>query len=382
MDFEFTEEQRLFRESIAHFAATEIKPLVEDAEENEEFPVQIIPKMGQLGYLGINYPEEYGGTESGKVMECILADELGKVNNGITSGVYTHICLGLGPIAFLGSRSQKEKYLIPGIKGEKISAFGLSEPNTGSDVKNIETMVKKDGDSYVINGSKTFITNGGICDFVSVAAYIDKTKSREGIILLIVDKDTPGFSVGKKLKKAGNRTSNTVELVFEDVRVTEDSLLMDDEGKIASFKEIMRVLTGGRVVIAAKGLGLARAAMEAALEYSKQRIVFGKPICKFQYNTFRLAEMATQLEAARLFVYYAAWLYDNGRPYIKEASMAKKFAHDTAIYLAGEAIELHGGYGLIREYPVHRYLMDAKVGEVGEGTPEIQKIVISRQMDI
>lgn len=382
MDFDFTEEQRLFREAIANFAATEIKPLVEEAEENETFPIQIIPKMGKLGYLGVNYSTEYGGSESGKIMECILAEEIGRVSNGIASGVYTHICLGMGPIAFFGTPKQKRGYLVPGIKGDKISAFAVSEPNTGSDVKNIQTSAKKNGNAYIINGSKTFITNGTICDFACVAAYTDKSKGRSGINLFIVDKESRGFSVGKKLKKAGNRSSDTAELIFEDVRVSEENLLMDEAGNKASFKDIMKNLTGGRVVIAAKGLGLARAAMEAALQYSQERIVFGKPVNKFQYNSFRLAEMATQLEATKLMVYQAAWLYDNGRPFIKEASMAKKFAHDTAISLASEAIELHGGYGVIREYPVHRYLMDAKVGEIGEGTPEIQKLIIAKQMNI
>ena len=302
MNFSFTEEQNIFRKSIRDFARKEIKPLVEEAEETETFPIGILTKMGKLAYLGIGYPEKYGGTPAGKVMQCILAEELGRVNSGITSGIFAHSHLGVMPICEFGSEKQRIEYVVPALQGEKIAAFAATEPNTGSDVRGIQTTAHKVDKTYVINGSKIFITNGTICDYVLVCAYTDRNKGIDGLNIFVVDKNTPGFIVKGHLKKAGNRSSDTAELIFEDCIVSESKRIGNND-HIANFRDIMRVMSTGRMVIGARGVGLAQAALEAGISYAKQRVAFDKPISKHQIIAFRLAEMATELDLARLYVY-------------------------------------------------------------------------------
>lgn len=379
MDFDLSEEHKIFQKSIRDFAEKEIAPLVEEAEEKEEFPVELFPKMGGLGYLCIRYPEKYGGAGADKLMECLYVEELGKVCLGIASGILSHSSVATLPLAEFGTEEQKQKYLVPAIKGEKIFAFGLTEPNAGSDVAGIQATARKDGDNYILNGTKMFITNASIADYFTIAAYTDTSQKTKGIAIFLVEKDAPGFSVSRKLRKMGLWSSDLGELIFEDCPVPAENLIGDETG---GFIKLMETLTGGRMVVGARALGLAQAAYEAALDYAKERIQFGKPIGSYQSIQNKLADMATAIDAARLLVYRAAWLYDNDRPYVKEASMAKLTATETAVFVTGEAVQIFGGYGFMMEYPVQRYFRDAKFGTVVEGTSEIQKRIISKHIGL
>lgn len=379
MDFELNEEQKIFQQSIRDYAEKEIGPLVEEAEETETFPVHIFPEMGKLGYLCIRYPEEYGGAGADKIMECLYVEELGRVCLGIASGILVHSSVGTLPIAEFGTEEQKQKYLVPAAKGEKIFAFGLTEPDAGSDAAGIKTTAKKDGDRYIINGAKTFITNATIADYFIVAAYTDKTQRHKGIALFLVERGTPGFSADRKLKKMGLWSSDLGELTFEDCPVPAENLIGEETG---GFVKLAKTLTGGRMVVGARALGLARAAYEASLTYAKERTQFGQPIGSFQAIQHKLADMATAIDAARLLVYRAAWLFDRGRPYNKEASMAKMFATEMAVDVANEAIQIHGGMGLMMESPVQRFYRDARFGMIVEGTSEIQRNIIARNLGL
>lgn len=379
MDFELTEEQKIFREAIKRFAEKEIAPLVDEAEEKEKFPVQLFPMMGDLGYLGIAYSPEYGGAGMGKMGECIAVEEFGRICLGIASGLMIQSGLATSSIYAHGSEAQKQRYLVPAIKGRKIAAFGLTEPNAGSDAAAMETRGKKDGKDYVINGNKIFISNGPIADFVVTAAYTDKSQGAGGgVSLFIVDKSTPGFSV-KKMHKFCLRPSETGELTYDDVRVPEGNLV-GEEGH--GFRYLMQALAGGRISHAARSLGLTMAAYEASLEYAKDRKQFGQPIGKFQSIAFKLARMALDIEAARWLAYHAAWLYDAGKRCMKEAAMAKLFASEAAQRITGEAIQIHGGYGFTTDSPIQRYFRDARLGTTVEGTSEIQQLVISREIGV
>lgn len=376
MDFDLKEEQNIFRIAFRKFAEGEIAPLVEKAEEEEQFPMQLFPKMGKLGYLCPRYSEKYGGAGIDKLTEVILREEMSRISQGISSGWSVHSYLGTFAIYSWGTEEQKQKYIVPAIKGEKIAAFGLTEPNAGSDVKSIETTAQRDGSYYVINGVKMFITNGTICDFVTVVAYTDKSKGYKGMSIFVVDKGTPGFTVSRKLKKEGVRSSETAELVFQDCRIPKENLV----GNEGSFTKVMETLNEGRIGVAGNCVGIAQAGYEAALRYSKERIQFGQPIGKFQAIAFKLADMATEIEAARFLVYRAAWLLDQGRNPIKEASMAKLYASEVAERVTREAIHIHGGYGQMREFPVGRFHRDALVYIIGEGTPEIQRQIIAKKI--
>jgi alkylation response protein AidB-like acyl-CoA dehydrogenase len=378
VDFRITDEQRIFKEQFRRFCETEISPLVEEAEETETFPIELFPKMGRLGYLCPRFSEEYGGAGIDKVSEVIMREEMSRICQGIASSWSAHSYLGTTPIYKWGTEQQKAKYVVPAIKGDKIAAFGLTEPNAGSDNKAIQTVAIRDGRGYRINGSKIFITNGTICDFVTLVAYTDKSKGYKGISTFIVEKGTPGFKVSRKLKKEGIRSSETAELHFDECWVPEDNMI----GEEGSFTKIMSILNEGRVGVAGNCVGMAQGAYEAALKYSKERIQFGKPIGKFQAIAFKLAEMATEIDAARLLVLRAAWLMDQGEEPILEASMAKLYASEVAVRVAREAVQIHGGYGMMREYPVGRFLRDALVYTVGEGTSEIQKIIIARKLGL
>lgn len=379
IDFEFTEEQRMFRDMAADFGKNEIGPLVEEYEKKEEFPKHIFPVLGEMGFLGIVFPEEYGGVGLDKVTECVFAEEMGKICAGMAMCINAHVDLACLPIWKNGTEEQKQKYLVPGIKGEIIGSLCLSEPGAGSDVRGIRTSAKKTGDKYIINGSKTWITNGCMADFHIVAAYTDKSKRGEGISLFIVDKDSPGFSVARKIEKLGHRSADTGELVFENCEVPEENLLGGVEG---GFKPVMDTLIAARITHSIKSVGLAQAAFEYALRYSKEREAFGRPISKFQAVSFKLAQMAVKIETARLLAYKAAWAYDQGGRCVKEASMAKLYAAEVVQWVASEAVQVLGGYGYAIEYPVERFYRDAKLSSITEGTSEIQHIIIGRELGL
>ncbi len=378
LNFEFTEEQEMFRDTIRDFAANEVEPLIEEYEAKEDFPKELFPKLGEMGFLGIVFPEEYGGVGMDKVTDCIFSEEMGKVNAGMTMCINAHVGLSMFPIYKFGNDAQKEKYLIPGIEGKIIGSLGLTEPNAGSDARSIRTQAVKEGDKYILNGTKTWITNGNMCDYAIVAAYTDKTKKGEGISLFIVDKGSPGFKVGAKIHKLGHKAADTGELIFENCEVPEENLLVGQGG----FGGAMGTLLGARITHAAKSVGIAQAALDYALQYSKEREAFGRPISKFQAISFKLADMAVKVETARLMVYKAAWLYSNDKKCLKEASMAKLYAAEVVQEVATEAVQILGGYGYGVEYPVERYYRDAKLASLTEGTSEVQKIVISRELGI
>jgi len=379
MDFDLNEPQKLVKEAIRRFAETEIAPLVEEAEEDEKFPVALFPKMGALGYLCIRYPPKYGGAGVDKVAEVVFREEMSRVCQGIASGWSAHSHLATFPIYSFGTEEQKREYLVPAIKGERIGAFSLTEPNAGSDAKAIETTARKEGDTYIINGSKTFASNATFADYVVVAAYTDKSQGYKGISLFIVDRGTPGFEVVRKIKKEGVRCCETAELAFVDCRVPERNLLGGKEG---CFPLIMATLSEGRIGIAGNMVGIAQAAYELASSYSQQRTQFGRPISKFQAIGFKIADMATEINAARLLAYQAAWMHDQGRKCVKEAHMAKLFASEVAVRAARETMQILGGIGQTRETPAGRYLRDALAYTVGEGTSEIQRLVITREIGL
>jgi len=378
LNFEFTEEQRMFRDMIVDFGQNEIEPLVEDAEKNELFPVELFPKLGEMGLLGIVFPEEYGGVGLDKITDCIFSEEMGKINAGIAMCINAHTSLSMFPIYKFGTEEQKQKYLVPGITGEKIGSLGLTEPFAGSDARSIRTTAVKKGDKYILNGTKTWITNGTICDYAIVAAYTNKEKKGTGISIFIVDNDAPGFSVSQKMHKLGHRSADTSELIFENCEVSEENVLVGEGG----FQGAMETLLGARITHAAKSVGIAQAALDYALQYSKEREAFGRPISKFQAISFKLADMAMKVETARLMVYKAAWLYSNGKKCLKEASMAKLYAAEIVQDVATECVQVLGGYGYSVEYLAERYYRDAKLASLTEGTSEIQRIVISRELGI
>ncbi len=378
IDFELTDEQQMFKDTIRDFGENEITPLVEDAENNEKFPIEIFPKLGEMGFLGISFPEEYGGVDLDKITECIFAEEMGRINAGIAMCVNAHTSLSMIPILKNGNDAQKEKYLLPGIEGKIIGALGLTEPDAGSDARSIRATAVKKGDKYIINGTKTWITNGTMCDYVIVAAYTDKTKKGTGISLFIIDADAPGFTEKNKIHKLGHRSADTAELVFENCEVPEENLLVGEGG----FMGAMNTLLGARITHAAKSVGLAQSAFEFALQYSKEREAFGRTISKFQAISFKLARMSVQIETARLMVYKAAWLYSNDKNALKEASMAKLYAAEVVQDVCTEAVQVLGGYGYGVEFPVERYYRDAKLASITEGTSEIQHVVIARELGI
>ncbi len=379
MDFDLSDEQRIFQKAIRDFAEKEIAPLVEKAEEEECFPLELFLQMGRLGYLGIRYPEVYGGSGADKVSECIWAEELFRVCRGIATSLFAHSHLGTFPLFALGTEEQKARFLGPAVRGEKIAAFALTEPNAGSDIQSIESRATKSGNAYLLRGSKMFVTNGTFADFVLVAAYTDRTKGFEGISLFAVEKETKGVLVSRKLKKEGSRSSETAELIFEDCLIPEENLVGGREG---AFRDILKTLVEGRVAIAAGAVGVARAAFEAALQYAKERVAFGRPIGQFQAIGFKLADMATWIEIARTMIYRVAWMIDQKRTCTAEASMAKLFATEMAEKVTNEAMQIFGGYSQMREFPVGRYWRDARQLKIGEGTSEIQRRIICHQLGL
>lgn len=367
----------LLKQMYKEFTEKEVAPIAHEIDEEEKFPYVTVEKMAECGMLGIPFPKEYGG-EGGDYIGYIMAvEELSKAC--ATTGVIlsAHTSLGASPIYEFGTEEQKKKYLIPLAKGEKIGAFGLTEPNAGTDASAQQTTAIEDGDFYILNGSKIFITNAGVADTYIIMAMTDKSKGTRGISAFIVDRDTEGFSIGKKEKKLGIRGSSTCELIFENCKIPKENLL----GKVGQgFKIAMKTLDGGRIGIAAQALGIAQGALDASVNYVKERKQFGRSISAFQNTQFVLADMKTKIEAARHLVYDAAKKKNDGLPYSVEAAMAKLYASETAMEVTVKAVQLHGGYGYTREYDVERMLRDAKITEIYEGTSEVQKMVISADL--
>lgn len=374
MNFNLTEKQQMMKKLFTQFAINEVKPLAQEIDEEERFPAETVKKMAEIGMLGIPFDDTYGGAGGDNLSYAIAVEEMSKVC--ATTGVIlsAHTSLGAVPIDNFGTPAQKEKYLRPLLSGAKLGAFGLTEPNAGSDSAMQESTAVLEGDHYRLNGSKIFITNGGYADIYVVFAMTDKSKGTKGISAFILEKEMPGFSIGKKELKLGIRGSSTTELIFKDIMVPVANLL-GKEGM--GFKIAMQTLDGGRIGIAAQALGIAQGAIDETISYVKQRKQFGKPISAFQNTQFSIADMQTQTDAARLLVYRAAFLKDSGLPYSKEAAMAKLFASETATFVTGKAIQLFGGYGYTREYPVERMYRDAKITEIYEGTSEVQRMVVS-----
>jgi alkylation response protein AidB-like acyl-CoA dehydrogenase len=374
---ELSEEHKLVRKMVREFAENEVRPRAQEIDEAAEFPWEIVKKMGELGLMGMPFPEEWGGGGSDTLGYTIAVEEISRVcgSTGITMAA--HNSLGVYPIFAFGTEQQKKKYLKDIASGKKLAAFGLTEPGAGSDAGGTETTAVRDGDHYVINGAKCFITNASTAGVCTVTAVTDKEAGVKGISAIIVDTDTPGFKVGKKENKMGVRASDTAELIFEDCRVPVTQLL-GEEGQ--GFKIFLETLDGGRVSIAAMALGIAQGALDASLAYSKERKQFGRSICRLGAIQAMLADMATEIEAARLLTYESSIKKDRGENIIKIAAMAKLFASEVAMRATRNAIQIHGGYGYMKEFDVERFFRDAKITTIGEGTSEIQKLVISREL--
>lgn len=374
MIFKLSEEQEMIRKTVRDFAENEVAPKAAAMDAAEEYDYSLWDKMAELGFCGIPFPEEYGGAGMDNMCYAIAIEELSRVcaSTGVLVSAHTSLCSW--PIYAFGTEEQKQKYLVPLASGEKIGALGLTEPGAGSDAGAVSTTARLDGDEYVLNGTKIFITNGKVGDIYVVIASTDKSKGHRGTAAFIVEKGTPGFTFGKKEEKMGIRASATYELIFENCRIPKENMLGED-GK--GFKIALQTLDGGRIGIAAQALGIAQGAFEQALNYSKVREQFGKPIGSFQGMSWMLADMATRIEAARMMVYRAAYLKDAGEPYSKEAAMAKLYASETAMWVTTKAVQVFGGYGYTREYPVERMMRDAKITEIYEGTSEVQRIVIA-----
>lgn len=377
MHFKLSEEHEMLREMIREFAKNEVAPTAEERDEQERFDREIFNKMAELGLTGIPWDEKYGGAGMDYLAYCIAVEELSRVcaSTGVTLSAHTSLCSW--PIYKFGTEEQKQKYLRPLAEGKKIGAYGLTETGAGSDAGGMKTTAKLEGDHYVLNGSKIFITNGGVADIYVVFAITDKEQKTKGITAFIVESTFEGFSTGKKERKMGIRSSPTTEIIFDQCKVPKENVLGElGEG----FKIAMMTLDGGRNGIAAQAVGIAQGAFDVATNYAKERIQFGKPISAQQGVGFKLADMATEIEAARLLTYQAAWLESNNLPYGKESAMSKLFAGDTAMKVTTEAVQVLGGYGFTKDYPVERYMRDAKITQIYEGTQEIQRLVISRMV--
>ncbi len=379
LGFSLDDEQEAFRLAVRTFAERVLAPRVDELERTQRFPLDIFRELGGLGYLGVGFPEECGGSGGGMVMRCLLIEEIGRINCGFAAALLAHVGLSTIPIWKFGTEDQRTSYLLPALRGEKLGAFGLSEPNAGSDAASLRTVAERRGDGYTINGSKMFITNGNIADYVIVAAYTDRSRRGAGISMFIVDRDTPGFTVQRKLSKTGHHTSETAALDFEDCFVPSTRLLGGIEG---GFQQITGTLEGGRITHAARSVGVSQAALDAATKYVGEREQFGQKISRFQAMRHKSARMAMQVETARTMMWRAAWLYDQGQPCMQAAAMAKLFASEMAQQVTWEAVQAHGGYGYITEFPVERYWRDARLLTITEGTSEIQLTIIARELGL
>lgn len=377
MEFKYTEEQEMTRNMVREFAENEIAPHVSEWDKKHEFPYDIVKKLGELGLLGVIFPPEYGGAGLIYIDYVIVLEELSRIDPSIALTVAAHISLCSNHIYLAGTEEQKKKYLTPLASGEKIGAWGLTEPAAGSDAAGTKTTAVLKGNEWVLNGTKQFITNGTIGDIAIIMASTTKEKRAKGISAFIVEKDTPGFRSGKKEDKLGLRATDTSELILEDCHIPKENLLGElDRG----FIDALRVLDGGRISIAAFALGTAQGAYEAALKYSKEREQFDQLICEFQAIQWMLADMATEIEAARLLTFKAAYLADQKKRVTKESAMAKLYASEVAVRTAEKCVQIHGGYGYTTDYPAEKFYRDAKLATIGEGTSEIQRLIIARSI--
>lgn len=374
MDFKLTPEQEMIRDVVRDFALREVEPLAEELDREARHPVETVEKMAEAGIMGISVPKEYGGAGADGISYAIAVEEISRVCASTGIVVSVNNSLACFPILKFGTEEQKQKYVAPMAKGEKLGAFGLTEPNAGTDAAQQCTVAVKQEDGYLINGSKCFITNGGVADTMVIFALTDPSKGTRGISAFIIEKTMEGFSVGTKEDKLGIRGSQTTELIFQDMLVPHENLL-GAEGR--GFGIAMQTLDGGRIGVAAQALGIAQGALDKATQYAKEREQFGKPIGKFQAIQWKLADMETRINAARMLVYKAAYAKDTQKRYSVEAAMAKLYAAETAMWVTTEAIQVHGGYGYTKDYPVERYFRDAKITEIYEGTSEVQRMVIS-----
>ncbi len=377
MDFRLTDDQQLLRQTVREFAEAEIRPHVREWDDAQHFPSELVPKLAALGLMGVQFPEVYGGAAMSAIDYCLCIEELARVDPSVSLSVAAHNGLGPAHIAMFGTEAQKQKWLVPLARGEKLGAWALTEPNAGSDAAATRTTATREGDSWVLNGAKTFITHGASADVMVVMAVTDRTRGAKGISAFVVERGTPGFLAGRKEDKLGMRASETTEVRFEQCRIPIAHLL-GEEGQ--GFINALQVLDAGRIGIAALSVGLAQGAFEAARSYALARRQFGQAIASFQAIQWKLADVATRIEAARLLTYRAAYLKDRGRRTTLESAMAKLYASETAVRAAEESVQIHGGYGFVKDYPAEKYFRDVKLTTIGEGTSEIQRLVIARQL--
>jgi alkylation response protein AidB-like acyl-CoA dehydrogenase len=377
MDFELSEDQRAVQRMVREFAEQEIAPVARELDEREEFPAQIVAKLSGLGLMGILFPKEYGGADMDYIAYALILEELGRYDASVALTVESHNSLCSNHIYLAGTEAQKRKYLPQLTSGKVLGAWGLTEPGSGSDAAGMRTTATLDGNHWVLHGSKNFITQGSVAGIYVVMAITDRAKRDKGISAFILEKGTPGFKVGRKEHKMGFRASDTAQLIFEGARIPKENLLGTvDHG----FIDTLNILDAGRIGMAALSVGIARGCLEEGLKYAKERQAFGRAIANFQAIQWKLADMATEIDAARLLVLQAASLKDAGQPFTKEAAYGKLFSSEVAMKAATEAVQIHGGYGYIKEFPVERYFRDAKFCAIGEGTSEIQRMIIARQL--
>lgn len=381
MNFDLTEEQEDFRKAVREFAEEVIAPRAEEMDRREELPLDIVKQMGELGLFGLPFPEEYGGQGADFLTFCVAVEEIARVDSSMAITLEAAVGLGANPIYRFGTEEQKQRWLVPMCRGEILGAFGLTEPGGGSDAGATRTTARLEGGSWVINGSKAFITNSGtpISKVVTITAVTGEPGGDGEISAIIVPTDTPGFAVGRSYRKVGWRASDTHEISFTDCRVPEDHLL-GERGK--GYAQFLQTLDDGRIAIAALAVGLAQGCLDQSLAYARERHAFGRPIGAFQAVQFKIADMKVAVETARLATYRAAWLKDRGRPLRAEAAVAKLYASEAAVACAREAVQIHGGYGFVEEFPVARFYRDSKVLEIGEGTSEIQRLLIARDLGL
>jgi alkylation response protein AidB-like acyl-CoA dehydrogenase len=376
----FTEEHDMLRQSIREFVERELRPHADEWEEEGYFPDWVFKRMGELGYLGLHYPEEYGGGGGDYFTNIVLVEELARCGtDGINTGVAVQIGMATPPILAFGTEEQKQKYLVPAIKGEKIACLGITEPGAGSDVASVSTFAEKVSGGWRVNGNKIFITNGYRADFMTLLARTEKTKGYKGMSLFLVDRDTPGYVVSRKLDKVGQRTSDTAEIFFQDMFIP-DNALLGEEGR--GFYNIMWELQGERLIVAVACIAGARLALEEAVAYAKERVQFGKPIIKNQALAHRIADLYTKIEACQALIYQTAWRFDHGEYPVKEISMCKLMGAQVAFEVADECMQFMGGYGYMMEYPIQRFWRDIRIARVGGGTDEIQREIICTTLEL
>ncbi|HXH47923.1 MAG TPA: acyl-CoA dehydrogenase [Terriglobia bacterium] len=376
LDFELTDEEREIRDAVRAFAEKEVRPHVREWDAAEHFPIELLPGLAKLGLMGVTVPAEFGGAGLGYLPYVIAIEELARIDGSIGLVVAAHNSLCANHILLAGSKEQKKKYLVPLAQGDKLGCWSLTEPGAGSDAGGTRTTARLEGNSWILNGSKTFTTNSHYADVCVAMAVTDKAKGKHGISAFIIEKGTPGFRPGKTEDKLGMRASNTGEIIFEDCRIPKENCI-GEEGR--GFIDSLRVLDGGRISIAALAVGMAQGAFEASLKHSREREQFGRAIASFQAIRFKLADMATDIDAARLLTWRAAALATQGKKVTRESSIAKLFASEVAVRVAGEAVQIHGGYGFIKDYPVEKFYRDVKLCTIGEGTSEIQRLIIARE---